>query len=295
MQNIGSDPAGRFVVSVGGLAFVVEDGLGPGESATFTYRCREGPLTAVADSTERVEESDEANNARTAGPFDCQSPSPSPSQSPSPSGSPTTSPSPTGSVQRPDLIVSSVSKERVVVSNVGDAPAGPFVVDVGDAGSFNISGLAVGAIRTVTYPCTPGQLTAIADVGNDVGESNENNNSKTAGPFECLPDLIVSAIGAQSVTVSNVGDGDAGPSAVQVAGQSFQVPPIQSDGKAQIDYPCVGGFVKAVADAFDQVTESNEGNNIDARDVGNCLQGGRGPARAARSSVAWMAVRWRVV
>ena len=103
-----------------------------------------------------------------------------------------------------------------------------------------------------------------------MAESNENNNSKTGGPFNCLADLIVSAIGANSVTISNIGDGDAGPSVVAIGGQTFQVPAIQAGGKAQIDYPCVGGFVKAVADVFDQVVESNERNNTDARDVGTC-------------------------
>lgn len=40
--------------------------------------------------------------------------------------------------------------------------------------------------------------------------------------------------------------------------------------KAQIDYPCVGGLIVVIADVFDQIVESNEGNNIDSGDVGTC-------------------------
>ena len=101
VTNVGDAPAGRFVVSVGGTAFTVEDGLEPGGGVLFDFKCRQGSFTAAADSTDRVEESDETNNARTAGPFDCQSPSPSPSESPSPS--PTVTPSPTQTTPPPAL------------------------------------------------------------------------------------------------------------------------------------------------------------------------------------------------
>lgn len=269
VTNVGDAPAGRFVVSVGGTAFTVEDGLEPGASGSFDFKCRQGPFTAAADSTERVEESDETNNARTAGPFDCQSPSPSPSESPSP----TVTPSPTQTTPPPalpDLIVRSVSSDRVTVANIGNGSAGGFVVDVGQAGTFSVGGLAAGRSATVSFPCTDGTLAATVDASGRVRESNEGNNSRSGGPFQCLPDLIVSSLGLDSVTIANVGRGDAGPSIVTVGGQALSVPALRAGEKVQLSYQCVGGDVTAFADAQQQVVESNEGNNQRSAAVGQC-------------------------
>lgn len=269
VTNVGSAPAGRFVVSIGGAAFIVEDGLEPGASTSFEFKCRQGSITAVADSTARVEESDETNNARTAGPFDCQSPSPSPS----PSVSPSASPSPTQTTPPPalpDLVVRNVSSDGVTVANVGNGAAGPFVVDVGPAGTFSIGGLAAGRTASVSYPCTDGTLTATVDASGRVRESNERNNTGQGGPFQCLPDLIVSSLGLDTVTISNIGRGDAGPSIVTVAGQAISVPALRAGEKVQLNYRCVGGDVTALADAQQQVAESNEGNNQRSAAVGQC-------------------------
>lgn len=266
VQNVGADPAGRFVVSVGGQAFIVEGGLDPGQTATFTYPCRVGPLTGVADSTQRVEESDEANNARTAGPFDCQSPSVSPSVSPSPSGSP--SPSPTNRL--PDLVVEQITSTSITVANVGDAQAGSFVVDGRRAGTFNVPGLSPGGSTTVTFPCAAGNIIATVDATDRVAESSETNNTGSAGPFECPPDLVVSEIGLDFVTISNIGLGNAARSVVAINGQTFQVPAIPDGGKATINFQCFGGVLDVVADVFDEVAESNEGNNSATRNVGPC-------------------------
>jgi len=224
VQNIGADPAGRFVVSVGGQAFILEGGLEAGQTATFTYRCRQGPLTAVADSTQRVEESDEANNARTAGPFDCQSPSVSPSGSPSPSDSPSPS--------LPDLIVEEITSTSITIANVGNAQAGSFVVDGGRrVGTFNVRGLAPGERTIVTYPCAAGNIIATVDATDQVEESSESNNTGSAGPFACLPDLLVSEIGLDFVTISNIGLGNASRSVVSINGQTFQVPGARDPGR----------------------------------------------------------------
>ena len=271
VSNVGDAPAGRFVVSVGGTAFTVEDGLAPGASARFDFKCRQGSFAAAADSTDRIEESDETNNARTAGPFDCQSPSPSPSESPSPS--PTVTPSPTQTTPPPalpDLVVQSVSSDRVAVANIGSGSAGGFVVDAGPAGTFSIGGLAAGRSATVSFPCTDGTFTATADASGRVAESNERNNSRSGGPFQCLPDLIVSSLGLDSVAVANIGRGDAGPSIVTVGGQALSVPALGVGETVQLTYQCVGGNVTAFADAQQQVTESNEGNNQRSAAVGQC-------------------------
>lgn len=270
--NVGTAAAGRFVVSVDGRAFIVEAGLGPGESAAFAFECAEGPLTATVDSTDRVEEADEANNARTEGPFDCSTESPSPSTSPDPSVSTTpsptqTTPPPTG---LPDLVVRQVSFNQVTVANIGNAAAGPFVVDVGPAGTFAVGGLSAGRSRTIKYPCTDGTLTAVADASGRVQESNERNNALTGGPFQCLPDLIVSALGPDTVTVANLGLGNAGPSIVTVRGVALSVPPLGPGERVTLSYSCVGQLVTAIADAQNQVAESNENNNERTEDVGPC-------------------------
>jgi hypothetical protein len=274
VQNLGSAAAGRFVISVAGTAFLVDGGLAPGASAHFGFACKQGPLTAVVDSTEAVEEADESNNVLTAGPFDCSSPSPSPSVSPSvsPTVSPSVSPSegPTPAPKLPDLVVRQVTSDQVVVANVGDKAAGTFVVIVGKVGTFTVEGLAAGSSQTLTFPCTDGSLTATADANDRVTESNEGNNSATGGPFDCLPDLVVTRIGVDSVTIANQGVGDAGSSLLGLNGQTFNVPGIAAGDNVTIGYPCFGGTIQAIADLLDDVIESNEGNNASTTDVGTC-------------------------
>ena len=282
--NIGTEASGRFVVSVGGKAFIVEAGLLPGEVAPFGFACKQGPLTAVADSTQSVEEVDETNNALTAGPFDCADPSVSttPSPTPSVSASPSTPPSPTPSPppeELPDLVVRQVASGRVVVANTGAAAAGLFTIDAGKAGSFTVNGLAAGGSHTATFPCFEGSITATVDANGQVAESNEGNNTRSGGPFECPPDLVVTAIDIDSVTIANQGVGDADPSTLGINGQTFSVPAIASGGKTTIGYACIGGTIQATADLFDDVAESNEGNNQLSVDVGPCVSSpGRWPA-----------------
>ena len=268
VRNVGTQGSGRFVVSVGGKAFIVETGLQPGEIAVLGFACKQGPLTAVVDSTGGVEETDETNNTLTAGPFDCESPTVSPSASPS--ASPSTSVSPTTDPELPDLVVRRVTSERVVVANIGAAPAGTFVIDVGKAGSFTVTGLAAGGGHTVTFPCFDGSITVTVDANAQVTESDEGNNTRSGGPFDCLPDLIVTAIGVDSVTIANQGVGDAGPSTLGLNGQTFNVPAIAAGDEVTIGYGCFGGPIQAIADLFDDVTESNEGNNELQVDVGPC-------------------------
>lgn len=264
VTNIGSLPSGPFVVSAGGRAFFVEEAVPPGASVSFTFRCKEGPLTATADSTGTVEETDETNNGLTAGPFACASPSATPTTSPSATVSPTAEP------KLPDLLVRRVGSQQLVVANIGAAAAGSFVIDAGKAGTFPVSGLAAGASHTATFACTEGTITATVDATGAVDESNEQNNSRTAGPFECLADLVVTDVGVDSVRIENLGVGDAGPSILGINGQTFAVPAIPAGGKATVAYPCFGGPIQAFADLLDEVDESNEGNNGLQVDVGPC-------------------------
>lgn len=87
----------------------------------------------------------------------------------------------------PDLVIASLGPNSVTVSNVGAAPAGPFTVSVDvPGGNFAFSGLAAGASQTRSWStCTEGQITAVADGGGQVAESNEGNNSRSAPGVIC--------------------------------------------------------------------------------------------------------------
>jgi hypothetical protein len=80
----------------------------------------------------------------------------------------------------PDLVVSALGETSFTVTNQGNAAAGPFVVSVTLVGTFTFSGLAAGQSQTrVWSACRLGTITAIADRGRTVAESNEDNNSRS--------------------------------------------------------------------------------------------------------------------
>jgi len=80
----------------------------------------------------------------------------------------------------PDLVVSALTETSFTVTNTGTAAAGPFVVSVTLVGTFTISGLARGQSATRTWSaCRRGTLSAIADRGRAVAESNEDNNARS--------------------------------------------------------------------------------------------------------------------
>jgi len=65
VTNVGTAPAGPFVVSVTLIGTFTFPGLAPGESATRVWSaCRIGTLAAVADRGADVAESSEDNNSR---------------------------------------------------------------------------------------------------------------------------------------------------------------------------------------------------------------------------------------
>lgn len=264
VANIGTADAGRFVVAVSGRAFIVDGAVVAGSSTTVSFDCRTGPLTATADSTDRVVELDETNKARTAGPFDCASPSPSPSLTASPSVTPTKLPS------MPDLTVSGLFADGVRVRNQGDAAAGTFVVGVTNVGTFTVKSLGPGQSVFRGFPCAAGTLTATADARHKVAESDEGNNVRSGGLFTCLPGLVAAELTGSTVTVMNIGVGPAGPSIVTLGGLVLQVPSLDPNGAVRLRYQCIGGTVTAFADANDDVTESNESNNTLTKDVGIC-------------------------
>jgi hypothetical protein len=65
VTNVGTAPAGPFVVSVTSIGTFTIPGLAPGGSATRVWAaCRNGPLTAVADRAAAVAQSNEDDNVR---------------------------------------------------------------------------------------------------------------------------------------------------------------------------------------------------------------------------------------
>jgi RNA polymerase sigma factor (sigma-70 family) len=64
VANVGGAPAGGSVVFVAGVGSFTVPSLGPGASSTFTWStCAEGTITATADRSRLVAESNESNNS----------------------------------------------------------------------------------------------------------------------------------------------------------------------------------------------------------------------------------------
>jgi RNA polymerase sigma factor (sigma-70 family) len=80
----------------------------------------------------------------------------------------------------PDLVISALTRSGFTVTNTGAAAAGSFVVSVTLIGTFTLPGLAAGQSATRTWSiCRVGTLTAIADRGAAVLESDETNNTRS--------------------------------------------------------------------------------------------------------------------
>jgi hypothetical protein len=98
----------------------------------------------------------------------------------------TTTTTPTG---RPDLVISDLTKDSATVQNIGTASAGSFVVTVtttAGPSQFQVEDLTPGASAVVTFFCRAGAVTAVADSGNQVTESNETNNAKAIAVVSCI-------------------------------------------------------------------------------------------------------------
>lgn len=83
-----------------------------------------------------------------------------------------------------------------------------------------------------------------------------------SGPPVGIADLVVD-LSPTTVTVSNVGDGSAGPFAVRVGRAAFSVGGLAAGGSTTLTWAraCSEGAVAATADPGNAVPESDEGNN----------------------------------
>ena len=266
--------------------------LGAGSSTTvsFTYTApalsstRNISVTATADSTGVIAESNESNNTRSTS-FTV--------------------------IALPDLTVTALSGDKslyeagdtvtvsATVKNVGPTSAGATTVwlTVPNIGTFtqSLSALGAGASRTVTFTFTaPTALnpqsitvTAYADPGHLVTESNESNNSRTAiisvkamrPDVEIVDSTITNWYAGMDVTVSaTVRNNTAQPVPsvavrLTIGGVSYtENIPIPGNGSNltvfRITVPSAGNYtVKISADPDGELDETDESNNILTKDI----------------------------
>jgi len=180
----------------------------------------------------------------------------------------------------------------ITVRNQGNGGSGPFIVEIRDsAGTANasVSGLAAGASASVSFSRrlnAPTELfTITVDALNQVDESNETNNTTQvrveAQPELGKPDLLIEAIDFSprnpnrgdsisfSVTVANQGSANAGPFSVEIrdtAGSDLRsLVGLGAMSRATISFTrrlnALNETFTITVDVFNQVDESNEGNN----------------------------------
>ncbi|HJX12265.1 MAG TPA: CARDB domain-containing protein, partial [Dehalococcoidales bacterium] len=252
--------------------------LGAGAVATksFTWVAQPGThnIKAVADSSGTIAESDETNNTRTytlttlAADLTVQSVTWTPAEP-----------------SRGDNIVFSVTVKnqgnaKSRVTNVG------FFIDGNSRGYQDIAIIDPGATLTRTYNwvAQAGQhtLRAIVDENNASKESDETNNERTLTFSTLPPDLVVQQIIWSPVnpsksdnvtftaTVKNQGSGRADSShlAYYINGEyqsAMAVSAIEAGVSANVTFVWIARAdehdIKAVADYFGKITESDESNN----------------------------------
>ncbi|GAB4306658.1 MAG: hypothetical protein Kow0097_06360 [Candidatus Bipolaricaulota bacterium] len=282
VRNQGAASAGSFVVRVQGVGpsqdrTVSSLAAGAQTNLSFSLPLSASPetFTATADLYNQVAESDEANNTGQA--------------------------TVTGPLAQPDLVVTNITHTptnpnlgqtitfTVVVRNQGTASAGSFVVrvqGVGPSQDRTVSSLAAGSQTNLSFslPLTtsPETFTATADLYNQVAESDEGNNTRqvtVTAPAQA--DLVVTnivwtptnpTVGSTvsfTVTVRNQGTASAGSFVVRVQGvgpsQDRTVSSLAAGAQTNLSFslPLTTSpeTFTATADLYNQVAESDEGNN----------------------------------
>ena len=296
VKNQGLRGAGGFYVSLtsAGLStqtrYVSSLGAGNSTTVSFIYTApslsstRNISITATADSTGAVTESNESNNTRSTS-FTV--------------------------IALPDLTVTALSGDKslyeagdtvtvsATVKNIGPTSAGATTVrlTLPNIGTFtqSLSALGAGASRTVTFAFTaPTSLspqsitvTAYADPDNRIAESNESNNSRTAiisvkalrPDVEIVDSTITNWYAGMDVTVSATVRNNTAQPVPSVAvrltlgGVSYtESIPILGNGSNlavfRITVPAAGNYtVKISADPDGALDETDESNNILTKDI----------------------------
>ncbi len=297
IRNQGLRSAGGFYVALTSpdlatqTKYVSSLAAGGTTNVSFTYTAaqytadRTISVTATADSTNAVAESNENNNTRSAS-FKVLA-------------------------SLPDLTVTSLTGNKAVyeagetvtvtavVKNIGlKASAATTVrLTVPDIGTFskNVSALSIGATQTVTFTFTaPTALsaqnitvTAFVDPDNIVAEINENNNTRTATisikalrpDMEIIDSTITDWYAGKDVTVSaTVRNNTAQPVPsvdirLTIGGTSYMESiPIAGNGSNlavfRITVPPAGSYtVKFTADPDNVLDETDESNNTLTKNI----------------------------
>ena len=185
----------------------------------------------------------------------------------------------------------------VKTKNQGSGNAGGFYVCYYVDGSYYdrdyVSSLSAGSTTTTSFSwtadCGSHSIKAVADCYSDVAESNEGNNARTEYiNIVCKPDLITQDIYWSpsnpkegdtvtfSVKTKNIGSGKTGGFYVcyYVDGSYYArdyVSSLSAGSTTTTSFSwtakCGRHSIKAVADCYDAVTESNEGNNARTENI----------------------------
>lgn len=300
IKNQGLRSASGFYVSLTSSDLTTQSkyvsslAVGGSANVTFTYTAgrytmdKTISITATADSTGAIAESNESNNSR-LGSFVVLAYVP----------------------PLPDLTITSLTGDKAlyeagetititgVVKNIGVGASAATTVrlTVPGIGTFsaNVSALSTGMSRAVTFTCTaPTSLTpqtltmtALADPNNLIEESNEVNNSLSATvsinalrpDIEIVDSTITDWYAGMDVTVSaSVRNNTAQPVPsvtirLNLGGTLYnEIIPISGNGSNlavfRIIVPATGSYtVKITADPDGALDETNEGNNTLLRTV----------------------------
>ena len=283
VKNIGDSPTGSFYV----VSYIDEEQIsnnyvnpvyaGSTMSYVFTWKAKAGDhiVRTVCDGRNDVIELNENNNEKTYA----------------------------FSVLAPDLVIDridwtptspSVNEETnftITVKNQGNQLATAssllLTLDGKPMGNRNIYALEPGATATATYSTigTPGEhiVEALADVLEQVKESDESNNWKTQHYFAATPDLVIDSITwlpvnrtenenvTITITVKNIGSGEAGFSSMgfyldEICQAVIFINDLNVNATSvkTISLPVDAHehTLKAIADIADVLGESDETNNI---------------------------------
>ena len=284
-KNLGSESAGGFYICyyVDGSYYDRDyvNSLSPGSttttSFTWTAKCGKHAIKFVADCYNAVAESDEGDNAMTEYfNIPCKPDLVVQDISWSPS-----------SPKQGDTVTINVKTK-----NQGSENAGGFYVCYYVDGSYYdrdyVSSLSAGSTTTTSFSwtaeCGNHAIKAVADCYDAVAEGDEENNWRSKGGLNipCKPDLIVQDI---SWSPSNPNKGDAVTINVETKNQGSEsaggfyvcyyvdgsyrdrdyVSSLSAGSTATTSFTwtaeCGNHAIKAVADCYDAVEESNENNN----------------------------------